>query len=384
MVRQPSVFITIGFNEFVRWLFQCVVDRKSVCSGGLYWLLSSNLKAVSMTLDSDANTQYRRLFEAAYDGILLINFETGEIEDVNPYLIQMLGYPKSELIGKQLWEIGAIVDRDASVEAFAALKRDRYIKYDDLPLKTQGGDLIHVEFVSNVYDVGGQNVIQCNIRDISSRLEVEALRLEADALRLESQRASAKSMIQIVDALTKVVVARDPYTYQHQHRVADLCVALAVELKLSDEFIEGLNLIAQIHDIGKVSVPIEILTKPTELQPYEFDLLRAHAQAGSEIVKHVDSSWPIAEAIVQHHERLDGSGYPNQLKGDSIVLEARIIAVADTVEAMSTDRPYRKAPGLKAGLSAIEEGRDRLFDGAVVDACLRLFKQRDYAFPNAP
>lgn len=335
-----------------------------------------NLMAYHVTLKSSSNTQYRRLFETAQDGIFLVNFETGEIEDVNPYLIQMLGYQKSEMVGKQLWEIGAIVDREASVEAFAKLRHELFIRYDDLPLRTRNGDLMHVEFVSNVYDVDGQRVIQCNVRDISNRRK-------AEALERDIQRATAKSIIQIVDALTKVVVARDPYTYQHQHRVADLCVAIAVELKLSDDFIEGLNLIAQIHDIGKVAVPIEILTKPTELQPYEFELLRAHAQAGFEIVKHVESSWPIAEAIGQHHERLDGSGYPNQLKGDSIVLEARIIAVADTVEAMSTDRPYRKAPGLEDALSEIKEGRDRLFDGAVVDACLRLFKQRNYAFPNA-
>jgi len=327
-----------------------------------------------VTLKSDSNTQYRRLFEAAYDGILLLNFETGQIEDVNPYLIRMLGYPKSELIGKELWEIGAIVDRDASLEAFATLKTKEYIRYDDLPLRTQSGDLIHVEFVSNVYDVDGQQVIQCNIRDISSRREAEALRLKADQI-------SINAVIQVVDALTKVVVARDPYTYEHQHRVADLSVAIATEMGSSEAFIQGLNLIAQIHDIGKISVPLEILTKPIALQPYETELLRGHVRTGFEIMEHVESDWPIAEAIVQHHERLDGSGYPNQLEGDSIILEARIIAVADTVEAMATDRPYRKALGLEAALSEIEEGRDRLFDGAVVDACLRVFKTHNYTFP---
>ena len=328
-----------------------------------------------MTLKSDSNTQYRRLFETAYDGILLLNFETGEIEDVNPYLIQMLGYPKSELIGKQLWEIGAIVDRDASVRAFATLRKESYIKYDDLPLRTQSGDLIHVEFVSNVYDVDGEMVIQCNIRDITDR------RL-AEAQRIEIEHASTKSVIQIVDALTKMMVARDPYTYAHQHRVADLSVAIATELKMPEDFIEGLNLIGQIHDIGKVSVPLEILTKPVALESYEVELLRAHAKTGFEVVKHVESTWPLAEAILQHHERLDGSGYPNQLTGDAIILEARIIAVADTVEAMATDRPYRKALGLEAALCEIDEGRDRLFDGTVVDACLRLFHDRGYAFPH--
>lgn len=328
-----------------------------------------------MTLQSDENIRYRRLFETAYDGILLLDFESGEIEDVNPYLIQMLGYSKDEFVGRQLWEIGAIIDREASVQALADLKRDGYIKYDDLPLKRKSGELIHVEFVSNVYKVDSQVVIQCNIRDITDRMRAESALLKA-------QEASTKSVTQIVDALTKMVVARDPYTYQHQQRVADLSVAIATELNLPGDLIEGLQLIALIHDIGKVSVPLEILTKPTPLAPYEIEQLKAHVQTGYDVVKQIESKWPIADGIYQHHERLDGSGYPNQLSGDAIIIEARIIAVADTVEAMATNRPYRKSLGLDAALAEIEAGKDRLFDGAVVDACLKLFREKGYAFPD--
>lgn len=328
-----------------------------------------------MTLQSDENIRYRRLFETAYDGILLLDFESGEIEDVNPYLIQMLGYSKEEFIGKQLWEIGAIVDRDASIQALSELKRDGYIKYHDLPLRRQNGELIHVEFVSNVYTVDDRVVIQCNIRDITDRLRAESKLLEA-------QNAATKSVSQIVDALTKMIVARDPYTYQHQHRVADLSVAIANEMALPEDQIKGLKLIALIHDIGKVSVPLEILTKPTPLATYEIEQLKAHVQTGYDVVKQIESKWPIADGVYQHHERLDGSGYPNQLSGDAIIIEARIIAVADTVEAMATNRPYRKSLGLDAALAEIEAGKDRLFDGAVVDACLKLFREKGYAFPD--
>jgi len=156
----------------------------------------------------EQNLRYRRLFETAFDGILILDFETGKIEDVNPYLIQMLGYSKEEIIGMELWEIGAMVDKNASIRAFATLKKDGYIKYSDLPLRTKAGEIISVEFVSNAYGVNGDRVIQCNIRDITSRkiAESKLIQFQQDYLR---------NMYEMVDALTKVIVARDAYTYQH-------------------------------------------------------------------------------------------------------------------------------------------------------------------------
>ncbi len=323
----------------------------------------------------EQNLRYRRLFETAYDGILILDFETGKIEDVNPYLIRMLEYDKEELIGKELWEIGAMVDKNASIKAFATLKKDGYIQYNDLPLRTKNGDIISVEFVSNAYGVNGDRVIQCNIRDITTRKK-------AEGELLQFQQAYMRSMYKVVDALTKVIVTRDPYTYQHQIRVAHLCVAIATEMNLSVFSTEGLKLAALIHDIGKISVPIEILTKPTPLTKPEIELLRGHVQAGYDIVKNIDFQWPIAQTIYQHHCRLDGSGYPNHLKGDSIIREARILAVADTVESMSNNRPYRASLGITAALQQIEEGKTSLYDAEVVDACLNLFRVHGYEFPN--
>ncbi len=175
--------------------------------------------------NSEQNLRYKRLFETAYDGILILDFETGRIQDVNPYLINLLGYTKEEFIGKELWEIGPMVDKNASIRAFATLKKEGYIKYSDLPLRTKDGTIISVEFVSNAYGVNGDMVIQCNIRDITSRKTIETELIHFQQVYVRNMRA-------IVEALTKVIVARDAYTYQHQIRVAHLSVAIAIEMNV--------------------------------------------------------------------------------------------------------------------------------------------------------
>jgi PAS domain S-box-containing protein/putative nucleotidyltransferase with HDIG domain len=322
----------------------------------------------------EQNLRYRRLFETAFDGILILDFETGKIEDVNPYLIQMLGYSKEEIIGMELWEIGAMVDKNASIRAFATLKKDGYIKYSDLPLRTKAGEIISVEFVSNAYGVNGDRVIQCNIRDITSRKI-------AESKLIQFQQEHVRNMYEMVDALTKVIVARDAYTYQHQIRVSNLAVAIATEMNLPIYTVEGLKLAALIHDIGKISIPTEILVKPITLSSIEKEMLHGHVQAGYDMLKNINFQWPIAQIIYQHHCRLDGSGYPNHLKGDSIILEARILAVADTVEAMSHNRPYRAAIGIDEALKEVETGKDTFYDPIVVDACLKLFRVDGYQFP---
>jgi putative nucleotidyltransferase with HDIG domain len=189
-------------------------------------------------------------------------------------------------------------------------------------------------------------------------------------------------MHEMVTALATIIDARDPYTAGHQSRVADLAVAIANEMDFPQHSIEGVEIAAMIHDIGKVSIPAEVLTKPGVLNSFELAMLRSHVQAGFNIVKHIHFPWPIAQIILQHHERLDGSGYPNGLSGDNILEEARIIAVADTVEAMSSNRPYRASLGIDAALQVIEDGSGVLFDEKVVKACLKLFNQNNYKFPE--
>ena len=189
------------------------------------------------------------------------------------------------------------------------------------------------------------------------------------------------SLEQTIEVISETVDQRDPYTAGHQKRVAGLCALIGEKMGLDADRIQGLRLAATIHDLGKIGIPAEILAKPGRLTPIEFELIKEHAQLGSEIVRNVRFPWPIGEIIRQHHERLDGSGYPRGLRGDDILLEARILAVADVVEAMGSHRPYRAARGVDIALAEILENRGGIYDPAVVGACAALFREDGYTFP---
>lgn len=191
-------------------------------------------------------------------------------------------------------------------------------------------------------------------------------------------RESLESTIQAVGATLEM---RDPYTAGHQRRVALLAQAIASEMGLDADRIHALGLAASIHDLGKIRIPAEILTKPGRLAPLEYRIIQQHAQAGFDILQHIPFPWPIAKWIRQHHERLDGSGYPQGLRGDAIDLESRILAVADVIEAITTNRPYRAGLGLDAALQEVIDHRATQYDAVVVDACVRLFREKHYTLP---
>ena len=507
--------------------------------------------------------RYRRLFETAQDGILIVDFSTGKIQNVNPFLLNLLGYAKDEIVGKTLGEFDAVVDKASVIEAFDALKVTSAIR-KELTLKTKHGDILNVEFFTHAYDVGNDRIVQCNIRDITIRKRVEAELLnsqkesekrnwavlayahasvalahsesaeeliqnvceaiveqapfvmtwvgiaEHDAdktVRVAGLAGTAKAYAQgievswsaespnglgptgrcirtsktvlisdtltdlyfspwreranqygircsvavpipdggvadgalmvyakipnafsqseiylfenlaeeigyglhaiqrrqqlneemkareamqkqlynalksTIEAMSKTMEWRDPYTAGHQKRVAQIATAIGREMGLDEARLEGIYLGCMVHDMGKVAIPSEILTKPSRLTDIEMQMVRQHVQTSYEILKDIPFFWPIADMVFQHHERLDGSGYPRGLKGEQIILEARILAVADTIEAMAAHRPYRAAIGLDAALKVIEDGRGSLFDVAVVDACLRLFHEKHYQLP---
>lgn len=212
--------------------------------------------------------------------------------------------------------------------------------------------------------------------DIAERkLTEEKLKHTLDSLR--------KAVSTTVQVLVSAVEARDPYTAGHQMRVADLSRAIANEMGLPPEQIDGIRMIGSIHDIGKLSIPAELLSKPTKLTAIEFALIKEHAQRGYEMLSNVESPWPLAEIVYQHHERMDGSGYPRQLKGDEIMILARILAVADVVESMASHRPYRPALGLDVALEEIEKNSGRFYDTQVVGACGRVFRERGYQLEGA-
>ena len=214
---------------------------------------------------------------------------------------------------------------------------------------------------------------------------IETLRTRAERERIAHAHAHhaqilQKSLEQSIEVVAGTVEARDPYTAGHQRRVCELAVAIAREMGLPEEKIHGIQLAATIHDLGKIRVPAEILAKPGKLTDVEFMLIKVHPQAGYDILKDVDFPWPIADIVLQHHERMDGSGYPQGLKGGQTLLESRIMAVADVVEAMASHRPYRAALGIEAALKEIERGRGSAYDAAVADACRKLFREGRFAF----
>jgi putative nucleotidyltransferase with HDIG domain/PAS domain S-box-containing protein len=192
---------------------------------------------------------------------------------------------------------------------------------------------------------------------------------------LAKLRTSLGGIIQVVQ---EIVEKRDPFTAGHQSRVSDLARSIALEMNLPEDRIDAVRMAGIIHDIGKIAVPAEILSKPGILSESEFGLIKEHSRAGYEILKKASLPWPIADIILQHHERLDGSGYPQGLKGDAIVLEARILAVADVVEAMASHRPYRPALEIDRALEEISEKSGLLYDPTASDACSRLFKEKGY------
>jgi HD-GYP domain-containing protein (c-di-GMP phosphodiesterase class II) len=207
-------------------------------------------------------------------------------------------------------------------------------------------------------------------------------RQQAEKDRDDSFQSLRKALGATVQALAVTAEIRDPYTAGHQRRVADLARSIAAKIGLRSDQIDGIRTAGTIHDIGKISVPAEILSKPTTLSKIEFSLIKVHSQSGYDILKDIDFPWPVARMVLEHHEKMNGSGYPRGLRGDDILLESRIIAVADVVEAIASHRPYRPALGIDVALSEIAKDKGILYDGDVADACLKLFQDDGYKLPS--
>ncbi len=216
-------------------------------------------------------------------------------------------------------------------------------------------------------------------QNLENRVEARTQELRQSKENLKQTLSKLrKTLGATIHAIAFTVETRDPYTAGHQKRVSNLARAIATEMGLSEDRIEGIRMAGIIHDLGKISIPSEILSRPGILTDIEFDFIKIHPRIGYDILKDIDFSWPIADIVLQHHERSDGSGYPQGLSGEEILIEARIIAVADVVEAMASHRPYRPALGIQKALEEISKQKGKLYDEKAVNACLRLFKEKGF------
>ncbi|MDD5160192.1 MAG: PAS domain S-box protein, partial [Sulfuricurvum sp.] len=218
------------------------------------------------------------------------------------------------------------------------------------------------------------------LEELANDLAYGIINLRARVEHEQHTTLLRESLEQSIQTIAATVEARDPYTAGHQNRVSELAIAIAQEMNLDEEQIHGIQLAAIIHDLGKIHIPAEILSKPGRLNNIEFMLIQTHPQEGYNILKDVKFPWPIADIILQHHEKLDGTGYPQGLKDEEILIEAKIICVADVVEAMSSHRPYRASLGIEPALDEIRRGRGTWYDGTIVDTCLKLFEEKGFAF----
>jgi PAS domain S-box-containing protein/putative nucleotidyltransferase with HDIG domain len=321
--------------------------------------------------------KYRNIFENAIEGIYQSTIE-GRFITVNAALARMAGYESPEKLIESIKDMGTQLyvhpeDRKRFLEILEIREAKGFVEGFEVEFYKKNKSKFWV--VINARTVKDE---QGKILYTEGLIEDITIRKHAGEQLLQTLDKLKKAVGTTIQVLISALEARDPYTASHQKRVADLARTIATVMGFSQDKIEGIRMAGSIHDIGKLSIPAEILVKPTKLTNLEYSLIKEHVKAGYEMLKDVESPWPLAEIVHQHHERMNGSGYPRNLKGDEIIPEARIMAVADVVEAMASHRPYRAALGIQTALEEIEKNKGLLYDDAVVDACLKLFREKGY------
>ena len=318
--------------------------------------------------------KFSRAFQLNPDAININRLEDGLYVSVNRGFTRIIGYGEAELLGRTSLELDIWADPADRARLVEGLRNEGVVTNLEARFRTKDGRILDGLMSASIIDIDGVPHVISITRDVSERKQVER-QMQEYVGELEN------AFMSTVKVATTLGEMRDPYTAGHQRRVAEIAVAIGAEMGLDARGQEGLRVAGYLHDIGKINIPAEMLSKPGKLSAVEYQLIKGHAQSGYDVLKDVEFPWPVAEVALQHHERVDGSGYPQGLKGEAIVLEARIMAVADVVEAMSSHRPYRAGLGIDNALAEIERGSGGVYDSKVADACLRLFREKGYSIP---
>ena len=318
----------------------------------------------------ESEERYRNLFEDSKDAVVIWTAE-GKILGVNQATLETFDYRIEDIIGA---DISEFFGNPKDLRIFnMKLDKERAIRGHEIQIKKKNGAALDCLFTATTRQGRDGKILgyQGIIRDVT-----QMKRNEYDLKRsLETLR---KSIGAVTQAMCAVVESRDPYTAGHQRRVAALARTIAQEMQLSSDQIDAVRMAGTLHDIGKIAIPAEILTSPGKLSAKAFELIKDHPQTGYDILQGIEFPWPIADIILQHHEAMDGLGYPKGLSGDAIMLEARILMVSDVVEAIASHRPYRPALGIDKALEEIDQKKGVRYDTNVVEACLRLFREKGY------
>jgi PAS domain S-box-containing protein/putative nucleotidyltransferase with HDIG domain len=313
------------------------------------------------------------MLQSIEDGVIATD-TNGSITFMNPLAEALTGWQQARALDKPLNKIykifGARDESERVISIKDILRGDEYLLPDNIVLVSKKGKSIPVDHrAAPITDgAGSTSGVVLAFRDITRQKETEEELIQSyDRLK--------QAMEGIVQAMAYTIETRDPYTAGHQRRVTQLACALAEQMELPIGVIEGVRMAGDLHDIGKIYVPAEILSKPGKLSEAEYNIIKTHSQVGYDILKTIDFPWPIADIVLQHHERMNGTGYPAGLQSKDILLEAKILAVADVIEAMATHRPYRPALSIEDALEEISENKGKLYDPKVVEACLKIFEE---------
>jgi PAS domain S-box-containing protein/putative nucleotidyltransferase with HDIG domain len=371
VVASPAITLVCkdGTRRIMRGFMSVVADDIVV-----QWEDLTEIKAAEEKLQQD-EARFRNLIEQTLTGIYVT--QDSKIAYANPRFCEILSLGSDELVGKNPLDCISQTPESRKLlsEESARIQAGGQGRLIALPFRTREGKDIELGMQANIGLWNGKPALIVISQDITERHRAE----EKIAVYVKQLEGTMRGTLQ---AVANMVDLRDPYTSGHERRVGIIASDIAREMGWSEERCQNLQLIGLVHDIGKIAIPAEILSKPTRLTALEYEMVKTHAQQGYEILKDVEFPLPIAEIIREHHERMDGSGYPQGLKGEEILPEARILAVADVLESIASHRPYRPALGVDVAIEEIEKHRGIWFDPDVVDATLRLIREKGYLLPS--